>query len=80
MLPQGCCKGLRDCQITHKKYGPVTAVAWWDDNQKEPLLFCTFQIMRAFIYIDGFNFYYRAVRNAPYKWLDFKLLRAFFIE
>jgi uncharacterized LabA/DUF88 family protein len=30
--------------------------------------------MRTFIYIDGFNFYYTAVKNTPYKWLDFKLL------
>ncbi|MBL7128369.1 MAG: NYN domain-containing protein [Ignavibacteria bacterium] len=30
--------------------------------------------MRTFIYIDGFNFYYRAVKNTPYKWLDFKSL------
>ncbi len=28
--------------------------------------------MRTFIYIDGFNFYYGAVRNTPYKWLDYK--------
>ena len=28
--------------------------------------------MRTYIYIDGFNFYYRAVRNTPYKWLDLK--------
>lgn len=30
--------------------------------------------MRTFIYIDGFNFYYRAVRKTPYKWVDFKKL------
>lgn len=30
--------------------------------------------MRTYIYIDGFNFYYRAVKNTPYKWLDFKSL------
>jgi len=29
-------------------------------------------LMRTYIYIDGFNFYYGAVRNTPYKWLDFK--------
>jgi len=28
--------------------------------------------MRTIIYTDGFNFYYRAVKNTPYKWLDFK--------
>ena len=30
--------------------------------------------MRTIIYIDGFNLYYRAVKNTPYKWLDFKTL------
>lgn len=28
--------------------------------------------MRTYIYVDGFNFYYGAVKNTPYKWLDFK--------
>lgn len=28
--------------------------------------------MRTYIYVDGFNFYYGAVRYTPYKWLDFK--------
>lgn len=28
--------------------------------------------MRTSIYIDGFNLYYGAVKNTPYKWLDFK--------
>jgi hypothetical protein len=41
MLPKGHCKGLRSCQITHKKYGPVTAIAWWGDDQKEPLFLVT---------------------------------------
>ena len=31
--------------------------------------------MRTYIYIDGFNFYYGAVKGTPFKWLDF---RAFF--
>ena len=30
--------------------------------------------MRTYIYIDGFNFYYLAVKNTNYKWLDFKSL------
>ena len=25
---------------------------------------------RSIVYVDGFNFYYGAVRNTPYKWLD----------
>jgi uncharacterized LabA/DUF88 family protein len=32
--------------------------------------------MRTSVYIDGFNFYYGAVRRTPYKWLDYgKLCR-----
>lgn len=27
-----------------------------------------------FVYIDGFNFYYGAVKDTAYKWLDFKKL------
>ncbi|MBI2823922.1 MAG: NYN domain-containing protein [Planctomycetia bacterium] len=31
---------------------------------------------RSIIYIDGFNFYYGAVKDTPHKWLDFeKLMR-----
>lgn len=31
-------------------------------------------LLRTHIYVDGFNFYYRAVKNTPYKWLDFMAL------
>lgn len=30
--------------------------------------------MRTYIYIDGFNFYYRAVKGTSYKWINFKSL------
>jgi hypothetical protein len=30
--------------------------------------------MRTYIYIDGFNFYYRSVKGTPYKWINFKSL------
>jgi uncharacterized LabA/DUF88 family protein len=30
--------------------------------------------MRTFIYIDGFNFFYRSVKGTPYKWVNFKEL------
>jgi uncharacterized LabA/DUF88 family protein len=30
--------------------------------------------VRTFVYIDGFNFYYGAVKGTAYKWLDFKSL------
>lgn len=29
--------------------------------------------MRTYIYIDGFNFYYGAVKGTSFKWLDFKV-------
>lgn len=32
--------------------------------------------MRTYVYVDGFNFYYGAVKNSPYKWLDFRSLFA----
>jgi len=28
--------------------------------------------VRTYVYIDGFNLYYRAVKGTPYKWLDLK--------
>ncbi|MFH1619194.1 MAG: NYN domain-containing protein [bacterium] len=32
--------------------------------------------MRTFVYVDGFNLYYRALRNTPYRWIDLsKLVR-----
>lgn len=30
--------------------------------------------MRTIVYIDGFNFFYGAVKGTPYKWLDFSAL------
>jgi len=32
------------------------------------------QPARTFVYIDGFNLYYRAVKGTPYKWLDLKAM------
>jgi hypothetical protein len=29
---------------------------------------------RTYVYVDGFNFYYRAVKGTPYKWLDLRAL------
>lgn len=36
--------------------------------------------MRTYVYIDGFNFYYGAVKDTPYKWLDFKKLLGFLLK
>ncbi|MGH8711306.1 MAG: NYN domain-containing protein [Burkholderiales bacterium] len=30
--------------------------------------------MRTYVYIDGFNLYYGALKDTPYKWLDLKAL------
>ena len=30
--------------------------------------------MRARVYLDGFNLYYRLLKFSPYKWCNFKLL------
>lgn len=30
--------------------------------------------MRTIAYIDGFNLYYRCLKNTPYKWLDLRAL------
>lgn len=37
-----------------------------------PCFFLSGCNMRTYIYVDGFNFYYGAVKDTPYKWLDFK--------
>lgn len=41
MLPQGCYKDLQNCKITKKKYGPVTAIAWWGEDHDEPIFLVT---------------------------------------
>jgi len=32
--------------------------------------------MRTYVYVDGFNLYYSALKNTPYKWLDLRALFA----
>ena len=36
--------------------------------------------MRTYIYIDGFNFYYGALKDTPYKWLNFKKLFEYLLD
>ena len=36
--------------------------------------------MRTYIYIDGFNFYYGAVKDTQYKWLNFKKLFEYLLD
>ena len=40
-LPQGCYRHLRNCTITRKIYGPVTAIAWWGEDNDEPIFLVT---------------------------------------
>jgi hypothetical protein len=35
--------------------------------------------MKTYIYVDGFNLYYRAVKRTPYKWLDIDALSRFLL-
>lgn len=43
--------------------------------RKWPLLFHhNMMQMRTYIYVDGFNLYYGAVKDTPYKWLNLKAL------
>ena len=41
LLPKGHYKHLRNCTITRKKYGPVTAIAWWGEDNDEPIFLVT---------------------------------------
>ncbi len=47
---------------------------------RRPLLFYRMVAMRTCIYIDGFNFYYGALKDTPYKWLDFKRLFKYLLD
>jgi len=35
---------------------------------------------RTYIYVDGFNLYYRSLRDTPYKWLDLKKLFIYLLD
>lgn len=41
MLPKGHFKKVKNCTFTRKKYGPVTAIAWWDEQHEEPIYLVT---------------------------------------
>lgn len=32
------------------------------------------RLVGTYVYIDGFNLYYRALKGTPYKWLDLERL------
>ena len=41
MLPENHFNKLMDCTITGKKYGPVTAIAWWAKGNEDPIYLVT---------------------------------------
>ena len=41
LLPQGCYRYQKQVRFTRKKYGPVTVIAWWAENNEEPLYLVT---------------------------------------
>jgi hypothetical protein len=36
--------------------------------------------VRTYIYVDGFNLYYRCLKGSPYKWLDLKQLFSYLLK
>jgi len=44
--------------------------------QVRRLFACKMQDMRTVVYVDGFNLYYRALKNSPHKWLNLGALCA----
>lgn len=36
--------------------------------------------MRTYVYVDGFNLFYRALKGTPYKWLDLKKLLSLLLD
>lgn len=41
LLPPGCHRVQRGVLFTHKKYGPVSVVAWWAEGNEEPIYLVT---------------------------------------
>lgn len=42
--------------------------------------FCVYDFtMQTYVYVDGFNLYYGAVKDTPYKWLDISKLCAYLL-
>lgn len=37
----GCCFSLPDVQFTHRDYGPVLVILWWQKGEKEPIYLIT---------------------------------------
>lgn len=41
LLPPGCYRYWRKILFSHKKYGPVTVIVWWAENNEEPIYMVT---------------------------------------
>ena len=41
LLPPGHYRYQRNVEFTHKKYGPVTVIAWWEEKNEEPIYLVT---------------------------------------
>ena len=41
LLPPGCYRYWRKILFSHKKYGPVTVIVWWAENNEEPIYLIT---------------------------------------
>jgi len=41
LLPPGCYRYWRKILFSHKKYGPVTVIVWWAENNEEPIYLVT---------------------------------------
>jgi len=37
LLKPGMCLSMEDVSFTRQRYGPILAVAWWDQNHEEPI-------------------------------------------
>ena len=54
----------------HAGSSPLNLRSEGASRRKAALLFLGGPVIRSNVYVDGFNLYYGAVKNTPYKWLD----------
>ena len=57
--------------VYQKRVHPLLASASGREaDERRPQLFFGLLLIRTNVYIDGFNFYYRALRQTSFRWLD----------
>lgn len=66
------CKNTINCYSADSAT-PVVSTAGRGAPSGAPAFLRDFSL-RTFVYVDGFNLYYRALKNTHYKWLDLKSL------